>query len=638
MGPDLAPVAADEEFWRIYNLPRRTWTPEQALAAAEALSPQLLNERGLALWNRCALLPPAEREAELERIASKPSQGGEGCPIRLLPDQAVSLIELGTVRGVIGSLPTSAGKTLFAFLAPHMLPDVQISVLMVPGGLTGMSRGVIGKTELEFDALKKFWRTPKFPIRVMSYDLLSRKEYKCWLCECEKCAGPMEPGEKPREPGLHPQFVLNDESDALKDPKSARTRRIMRYGSNHPDRLFGFITGTMMRKSLDDVAHQMILALKKGAPVPWPWHIRDAWKQAIDFSPKDGVRRPPGALLRLPRDGTDDGKTLDELAAEGVRKRWAETPGVIIINKQSCDKPIHIRLLKPPDDPILDAAFYDFRSTKKTPAPDCLDVSANLDKMRVGKQLSTGFYTKIVPRPPEEWYEARREAHKVIREAIANSERAGRPIDSEEEAFLRMKDHPAVQLWQEIKDKYPYKTEPVWMSLSVLGFAAEWMKINAPALIWTSDIPVGNALSLLTGVPYFGEGGYDADGNLLDTYDCRYSAIVSVGANKRGRNLQGWNRCLCITPPQNEVDWEQGVLGRVHRRGQRYDVYCDVIIASADSLRALDIACEVARHVYSRQGFAQKLLLSHFDWSAFPLGEIAGMSEEDPRKARWTFS
>ncbi len=596
------------------------------LQAAEQLSPQLLNERGLAEWGRCLRLPYAEREAELTRLQ-----------IRLKPLQAVCLIEAHYMRGLFAALSVGRGKTLLSWLLPFMFDDVRRPVLILPGGLKSSKTGKLGKTEHEFERIRIHWKTPRYPVKLLGYEFLSRKEQAEYLCSCEKCTGrPLKPGEV-RDPGLQPDLIIPDESDMLKHTDVGKTRRIIRYVTNHMHVIFIPMTGTMVDRSLRDFSHLMMLALKHNCPLPMIWHSLEGWCQALDDAPRDGVRKRPGALLKLAPELPSDSNTITPLEAArvGVQLRMSETPGVIMDEEQSCDLPITIRLIKPPDDPVLEAAFYHFRETGFT--PDGWDVSANFEKTNHGQTLGCGFYNMWDPRPPQEWSDARRAYHKLIRSVIENSERRGKPIDTEAHAIAEggIKDHPDVREWRRIEPTFKPNSVPVWISPSVLGFAAEWIRVNGPALIWTQHIPVGQALEAMTGVSYYGAAGLNQYGALLDNADTSKSAIVSVDANMRGRNLWGWNKCLVIAPSQTPKDWEQGVLGRMHRTGQTKPVHADVIVSSADSLYALEKACERCRYIEQSSKFTYKLLLATWDWSAFPIDQLSRMPVEDPRRARW---
>lgn len=621
---EYGPVQRDADFYRVFSLPRRVWTDEQLRAAIDHMTPQFLNERGLAEYRAAQLLPTAQRAARLTELK-----------IELLPLQAMALVEAFLVRGLFGALNVGRGKTLITWLLPLLFPHVKVSALFLPGGLKGKDNK-LGKTEIEFKRLQTYWKTPENPVRIIGYEFLARKERVNYLCDCPRCTG--KPGPDPGG-GLRPKIVILDESQKAKNKGAGITKRILRYCSNHADEVMVFaFSGTAIKKSLADAIHLLIIALKLKAPVPFDKHSQAAWCGAYDENPKDGIRRPPGALLEFA--GGDFETSFDdtklERARDAVFKRLSETPGVIMDTEQSCDLPIYIRILKPPDDPILEKAFEYFRETKMT--PDGLDVSGPLDLARHGMTLNTGFYNKPDPPPPEWWKEARRACFKVIRKTIEQSERMGRPIETAAQAFDFAYNHPDVQRWLEIErmpNGYKYKTVPVWITTSVLSYVQAWINANSPALIWVNDIPVGEALETLTGLHYYGAGGRNRNKQLIDEADPRKSAIVSIKANMVGRNLHGWNRALAVTPALDIDEWEQGILGRMHRNGQLNPVHLDVLISSADSLYALDRACAKSRFVESARKLRYKLLMAAFDWTYFPVQAILELLDDDPRRPRW---
>jgi hypothetical protein len=590
--------------------------------ACEQLTPQLLNERGLAEWNRCALLPPAERMAELVRLK-----------IILQDLQAVGLIEAHYMRGLFGSLTVGRGKTLLSWLLPLMFPWVRRPLLILPGGLKKSAHSKeLGKTEQEFEEIRKHWKTPEYPVKLIGYEWLSRKEQARFLCGCAACTRDPEHADSTK--GYQPDLVIADESDMLKHTDVGKTRRVLRYVANHPHVVFVCMTGTMIDKSLRDFAHLLILALKQNAPIPLQWHVLDAWCQALDETPQDGMRRPPGALVKLSElldvDGTE---TQEELADEAFRLRLRDTPGVIIDEAQSCDQPINIQILKPPDDPILEAAFHHFRKTETT--PDGWDVAANFPKAAHGLELSNGFYNYINPRPPQPWIDARKAYYKLIKEVIDISQKHGVPMDTEAMARAKVRNHPVVLEWQRIEPTFVPKSVPTWISMSVLGYTAEVMRHSPPSLIWTQHIPVGETLEAMTGVSYYGAAGRNSNRQLIDNADPRQHAIVSIGANMRGRNLQAWNHGIVIAPSRIAKEWEQGILGRMHRRGQDKPVNLKVIVSSADALYSIEKACSRARYIFGKTKFAYKLLLANWDWSQMPLDVLISMKLDDPRRARW---
>lgn len=615
------PVRHTPELERVRTLPWREIDLAAAADLAERWSPLLLNDAGRAQWSRLAALPAIAREAELARFARPAELGGEGCPLRLRPLQALALYEARAAQGLFASLGVGEGKTLITWLLALVLGAVR-PVLVVPAGL-------VRDTHDKFAALAKYWCAPKRSPLVISYEKLGAPSSAPLLCNCGKCMGEEEPLVAG---GYRPDLLMADESDKLRNPNAACTRRVARYMSRHSSTIYAGFTGTAWRKSLRNSAPQLIWALKWGAPVPISWVELEEWCESLDL--RDGEpRRAPGALVLLDSAGphvVDD----DERAATAFRRRLLATPGVLQSEGQSCDQPLTIRLIKAPDDPILDAAFTQFRETEAT--LDGWPIEDPLTYRKHATELGCGFYYVWDPRPPREWLDARRAAAAFVREKIKESARRGKPLDSSAPVYREFPHAPELVRWKEIEPTFVPNTVPRPITATVFGYVNAWLKANGPALVWVQHTYVGDVLAGMCGVPYFGPGGLDARGRYIMDHSPQESAIVSLRANARGRNLQLWNSNLVVGPPQAATDWEQAICGRTHRQGQEHPVHIEVLISCAENLYSVQKAHAEAGWVRSRGGSVGRLLVARYDWSVFPMAELADLPVEHPAKARWT--
>jgi hypothetical protein len=624
------PVRPSPELYRILNLPRRVETAGQWERLALEWTPRLLNPAGLVQFNRIMSLPQEEREAEFARFARRKDEGGENCPLLISALQAQALFEFFHCGGGFASAAVGVGKTLLSWLLALIIQGERV-VLLVPAS-------VEQQTHDNFADLSRFWQAPRPPPVIETYETVGGLNHAGIFCSCERCL-PRKPDEpEPANPGLRPTHIIADECDLLRNPTSKRFKRVARYMAKHPTTCYYGMTGTPVRKSIRNFAPQLIWALKLAAPVPLHYNVTQVWCEAIDET-DNGPRRSAGALLEFydaELDGTpanDDG-ALDELEAarRGFARRLQDTPGYISSDEQSCDQPLTVRFLKAPDDPILDRVFDNFRGDV---TPDGWDIEDPLEYFRIEAQLGAGFYLHPDPRPPVEWLAARKGWALFVREQISRSQRSGRPLDSAADVARAFPEHPAYKLWREVEPTFKLRTVPVPLSASVLGYAAEWLRLNSPALVWVQHRWVGETLSAMSRVPYFGPKGKTETGLYIMDHSPRQSAICSIHANKRGRNLQAWNRGLVIAPPQAATDWEQCIFGRMHRQGQTQPVHLDVLISCAANLHAVAKA-------YAEAGFAkiggptQKLLIANYDWSAFPAAELRELGPLHPSRNRWT--
>ena len=479
----------------------------------------------------------------------------------------------------------------------------------------------------------KFWKAPRPTPTIITFETISNPSNALILCDCAKCAGvkdePVKPG------GLRPTHLFADECDKLRNPDAAVTRRIGRLISKHPETIYCGMTATPWRKSIKNSAPQIIWALKWGAPVPIGYVDMQEWSEALDMSTR-GVRRDPGALTLL---SGRDPKTVESyleresLAVDGFQKRLLETPGIIQTTGQSCNTALTIRFLKAPDDPILEDAFRQFRQTSAT--LDGWDIDDPLSALRYGTEMGDSFFYFWDPRPPMDWLEARRDASRRVREIIKDSTRRGKPLDTKAQVYRLFPDDPVLLKWKEVEPTFVPNTVARPISASVLGFATQWIRENSPALIWVRHDYTGATLSAMSGVPFFSSEGKDATGSYIGKHSPKSSAILSLRANMRGRNLQAWNRNFVIAPPQAATEWEQGVFGRTHRQGQKNPVHTDVLISCAENLHAVTSAFAEAQWVRSRGGATGKLLIAEYDWSHYPAAQLDALPIDHPSRARW---
>jgi hypothetical protein len=150
----------------------------------------------------------------------------------------------------------------------------------------------------------------------------------------------------------------------------------------------------------------------------------------------------------------------------------------------------------------------------------------------------------------------------------------------------------------------------------VIDAAAAWAR-KQPGLVWVQHTPVGEAIAQLTGLPYYGPKGLTAAGASILRIDPTKSAILSVAANFRGRNLQAFNRALLVGCPSSAKLCEQ-LIGREHRPGQKRPVTVEILLTSGLSEYAFDMICKEAKFVKSVRGKTQKVLRAHIERTTFP--------------------
>lgn len=550
--------------------------------------------------------PPDPRDPTLHQLADeftalfKTPNGQQ----RIRHVQALALHDLGTMHGLFAPIGTGDGKTLISLLAAELVDSVR-PALLLPAGLAKKTHG-------ELKDYARHWRVPTH-VRIFSYDMLGRQG-----------------GARDLEV-YKPDLIIADEVHRLKNRNAAVTRRVERYMTAHPTTMFVALTGTMMRKSLHEFAHILRWCLKGRAPVPESEAELAEWAQALDdtFDVFDLRQLRPGVLLSwaTPEDARD---TTDEnvIARRGFRRRLEETPGIVasLGTGEAVDATITIRAIEYPVSATTTRHFTKLREEQLT--PDDWGPLEPVDVWRHARELALGFHYVWDPRPPEEWRQARRAWHAFVRAVLQQS----KVLDSESQVAAACEaghlPDAALRRWRAIEPAFVVNQKAVWHDTSALDTCVAWLD-GGPGLVWTEHTFFARRLSELTGVPYYGAKGLDPDGRSVEHATPGASAIVSIDANREGRNLQKlWHRNLITCPPDGWDAWQQ-TIARTHRPGQlRDEVIVDVLLGCAEHDRAVRRALEGASTIRDTVGTRSKLLEAQLDWPSED--EVASW-----RGARW---
>lgn len=525
--------------------------------------------------------------ADAEEVAREltPHLLERGARGALRPWQAMALLEFTAHGGLFAGLPVGQGKTLISHLAPVMVQATR-PVLVVPASL-------VDKTRADFASYLGTWRMPNPAPVILTREALS-----------------IESGRRLLE-DIAPDLLMIDECDDLANPKSAAARRIDRYIVDKQDDVKVLaMSGTISRKSIKGYAHLLGWTLRDRAPIPNVPGELELWALVLDDHGSRQVRRPdPGPL----------GASVSE-ALDWYRSRLTETPGVVIVDEDSCTQPLTVRVRLAKEDPILDTEYELFlrgnlhKGGKRAPLenPDGMPVSDPLSRWRFDGQLGAGLYLRYVPPgPPEEWRQARRAVAAFVRDAIDRSQSTARPLDTEAPVLRRYADHPIVKAWEDACRTYgdDWETEGVWLSASTVESALEWLReSDEPAVIWSGVTEFGEALATAGRLPYYGPKGRERMTRRgLHAADPSSSLVASWHANKKGFNLQAWRRHLVVHPPQS-AKWLEQIFGRPHRAGQDRPVVFDVLATSGGTLDSFEVAIGEAMRVRARDAMTQKIL------------------------------
>lgn len=535
-------------------------------------------------------LPRRQNPRDLSDLLRESYATPEGS-MQLRPLQAYSLTEVFDYRGLFCLMPVGSGKTLVSLLAPRIL-EARRPLLIVPANLK------VKTEDHDIPFYRQHWRLHP-NLRVISYSKLSRAPAGDAAAEAVQREDDMPSGILW---DLQPDVIICDEIHHLKNPKSARTRRFLRYFRAKPETVLIALSGTMTRKSLRDYWHIIQVCLPRGCPVPVSWNTAQDWADAIDANVPDEKRVNPGALMEFCEPG--------ENVRQGFRRRLVETPGVIGAMGISAfgDEPepgIEIHEIAPPNvPPEIDGAFNQLRQTWSTPGGE--EISDGMSLWRHASSLAYGFYMRWVwpnGEPDTEWLDKRKAWKKFVRETLKHNRRG---LDSEFQVANACEsgvyDCVEWREWVEVRERHGPTgppTESVWISDWIVDHAASFEESH---IIWTRSPDLGRRVAERAGVPYFGAGDdsiNDFDGQRL---------VASIQSHGTGKNLQRFSKNLFVGTPYGGADWQQ-TMGRTHRPGQASDTVAYYVYLHCKELWAgFQRALTEARYIEDTTEDRQKLL------------------------------
>lgn len=579
-------VQYSADVQRVLALPRREWDRPAAEALAVWLTNQLITEAGRAAgW-------------------------------KLLPQQAIALHEFyenWTEHrvGFFGALPVGSGKTLIFWLACYMIKALR-PLFFCPANLRDVA------VPRMFATYRQYWASPSPQPTIEGYSLLSQ-ESELYVLE-----------------NRQPDFLGFDECDLFRNYENTASKRVGGYiDVARGNCAVLALTGTPKRKSILDNSHIIKWCLRERAPVAISTTELQDHASALDSDADFPLR--PGALLHYAaQTGVPEQfegiTSIGEQgrAREGYRRRMAQTKGILIWDESSCDQPLTITLLAPPEDQLLEDSFFQFRLTDQT--PDGWPLNEAIEKWTHERQRGCGFYYYWDPRPPEWWLVPRYLAAVFCRDQIkatANYPRVkgGRnnPLDTERAVYRAHPNQPELLEWQAVKGKFEPNTVAGWISGSVVWAAAEWAKDKRgreAGIIWCIHEEMATAISQATGLQVFGAGGTcAATGMSFEEYhdstpiESLQTIIFTFKANYRGRNAQKFHNALAVGWEPSAEYVEQGYLGRMHRQGQTRPCYLWVLCTSVVTLDAIYATMSEARGVLAEFGLTQKILTATIDRS-----------------------
>jgi hypothetical protein len=502
--------------------------------------------------------------------------------------QALALEYAAQGLGPFLPITVGGGKTLLGALLPTVMGvPASEAVVLCPPDLVAEAERELPKYHQQFE-----FEAPVY----VPYSILSATDSGDLLDE------------------LAPRLIIADEAHCLKNPKSSRGRRFVRYMRAHPDTQFVAMSATFSSQTLKDFAHLAVCALGEGNPLPNAWMPLEAWSRVVDTNnPSPPSKQDFWQLMPLVEawGPPEDGGTLQQRARIAFGHRFKSTPGVVVTEGDSCDAEIVVRNWRTELPPEITDAMTEVTETALTVNGTVVeDIPAKLAQMAHGFYYYPDWAAIGLDGPDLDWLYAKR----LYESALSTTTGRGkRGLESKALVERRLRaggeglSRGLVRAW-EMWQEQAHKPEPPqaehWLSDEVLVRALEFADSLDNCLVWVSFDAVRERYKAL-GASVFDPGSRPEGGG---------TAVVSTYSHSTGLNLQHeWANNLVLHSPANGGRWQQ-LLGRTHRHGQPLDtVQLWVNASTAGQRRAFAKAKKSAAFLEQTQQLTQKLLHARYE-------------------------
>ena len=499
------------------------------------------------------------------------------------------------------------GKTLISLLAP-LVARAHRAILLVPSSLVPQLTQIeIPKYE-EIFGLKFDWCSiagasqhkrremmNKHRITIVPYSLLSSEDTMVLLKESKV------------------DMIIADECQYLKNAKSARTKRLLRFIDEfNPS--FVCMSGTIIKRDIKDYWHLIARCLGTLSPLPTEFYDITDIQDTID--PYNHYSKCQSDFFsKLFPKTVVSGNIVDvEKARQSMKVLFDASPGTVRTENQSVDCSMEINVIEL--EPAKELQNDIKNCSEFWITPDGQDINEAIQQSALLSQIISGFYYKLYwPEGTEQEiideYNKQCELAKLIRDFIKYY-REGLDTPGLVMKALREGDRRVSSLAREFAsiddwDLPERERETVHLSDYRIKFAQEWARKNIKegGIIWykwdASGPELAKALPDATFCPA----------------DCPIENIQANGilicsfAHIEGKNIQHHSKNLLFNFPLNAADFEQ-LMGRTHRQGQEADcVYYDILISSDIQKGQLMNVMKQARYLNSVDK-DQKLVIA--DW------------------------
>lgn len=524
----------------------------------------------LRICNLPEYTPREEDHTERYRIA--------GSTWSLRPVQNKALTTARDAGGLVGLIGCGAGKTLISFLLPNVMGSKR-PLILLPAAL-------VAKTLIEVETYREHFYIPHF--KVISYERLSRPSGVEELTKYE------------------PDLIICDEAHKLKSLASTRTKRLGKYLFEHPECKLVVMSGTLLNKSLHDLAHLTEWVLEEGSPLPRNPREVEQLDQVIKgeadryayarFKPLIAGAKPREALL----------------------ERLRTTRGVVITDTETVQSSLRIQTkrLKMPDE-LVTAITTCFEEGVVEGLGEYIDPTILLESdhlwdgddafaLRGLAQLAMGclYYWNWGGNRDNEWLNARRNWRRAIRNLLEWQDEFDSPALIEE----NWEYVDGAEEWEEERNNWlmvKHRPEPPkaqeWVSDYMIDAIRELLEPGT--IVWVGLSAVGERLATELNITYY-PGGSTPELN-------GESCIMSIKSHGTGLNLQMWSKNIIAHPIADPSTWEQ-LIARTHRTGQPEDEVTVTVFTHSVFGSALSKARKQAKVI--TEATSQPQRLAYADW------------------------
>lgn len=456
---------------------------------------------------------------------------------------------------------------------------------------------------------------------------------------------------------ISPEVVIADEVHNLKNPKAARTKRLLHFlrELKPAPQLVG-MSGTITDKNVSDYHHLAVIALRENCPLPRSASMAFFWGQILGADADKPTGYAKGLMAPLlawahnhfPQETFRADQT--ESYRRAYRHRLVTAPGVTATGDEEIGVSLRLENIEfPGPGAKLKELIEGVQKQMVTPQGEPIDHAIHCFKWLY--ELSFGFYNSLVWPTEEELMKHRRisqpeaelallkarthhrcvqEYHKALREFFRGSpagldtpREVGRSIAMHGDKFVGT---ALAMLWKAVKEadfegRPERYNRPVRVDDYKVRQLVAWAKERGKGLIWVYHQEVGvwlmealkdadvPALHAPAGaddlIEDAGDPGRGGKGDVI--------VVASISSHGTGRNLQSFQDQIFAQWPRSAVLAEQ-TLGRTHRNGQK----ADELVAHTLMNIEFDHVCRAASlndaiYIQQTTGSRQKIVYCDYD-------------------------